>query len=367
MSGAPASTRPVVLIVDDSKMIRVSLRKVLEGEFELLDAADGNEAFQLLCTDDRIQVVVTDAGMPNMDGYELAACVRSHGNDRIRRVPIIMVTAAEEAAARDRALEAGATDFILKPFDKAELLARVRAHANFDRTARALAEQATQDPVTGLPSKRFLLQRGAQDLAFAKRHGSDLTMLRLCIDGFAGIAASRDQAQVNQLLAQLATILQNNVRKEDTVAHLETGQFAILAPTVGAAEADALCRRIREQAASHDFQLPSLLTMSMGLVFLHEAELTSLETGLQRAEHRMQQAQQAGGNRIIGAAAAGHTSAVSLDAALKLLQKGEADKLKPYVRGILQRVLPLLEYCDKTADLGLAPLIAALRAKTGGV
>jgi len=375
MVDVTGSERPVVLIVDDSRMIRVSLRKVLESEFELLDAADGHEALDALCTDERIQVVVTDAGMPNMDGYELIACVREHQNERIRQVPIIMVTAAEDSEARDRALEAGATDFILKPFDKSELLARVRAQVKLDRTARALAETAgalqeysAEDTVTGLASKRYFMNRGEQDLAFAKRHENDLTVIGLSIDGFADIQQLQDDAGINELLRVLAEIFKSSVRKEDTVARLGVDQFGILAPTAGPQDADAICNRIRAQVVARNFSIGKPLTLSIGQVFLHELELTTIEAYLQLAQERMLEARQAGGDRVVtevkSESVPKASPMVSLDAALKVLDKGESERLRPYVTSILQRVLPLLEYCNATENLDLAEQIEAIRRRS---
>ncbi len=367
-------SRPVVLIVDDSRMIRVSLRKVLEAEFDLLDAADGNEAFKTLCADQRIQVVVTDAGMPNMDGYELIACVRTHQDERIRQVPIIMVTAAEDGAARDRALDAGATDFILKPFDKSELLARVRAHARLDRTTRALAETtealeelAAEDSVTGVASKRYFIGRGEQDLAFAKRHENDLTVISLSIDGFDHMLEQQGKEAGDAILGTLAEIIKKSVRKEDTVARLGPSQFGILAPTAGPQDADSICKRIRIQAVAKDFHLGMPLTLSIGQVFLHELELATIEAYLQLAEERMVHAHHAGGDRVVSearpTASTGSTPAVSLDAVARVLEKGDHQRLHPHVMGILQRILPLLEYCDRAANLGLTSHIEAIRSK----
>ena len=121
--------------------------------------------------------------MPHLDGYDLIARIRAHDDPRFQHIPVNMVTAADDEAARQRALELGATDCITKPFDKAQLLARVRAQARMDQTSRDLAEtsealikHATDDALTGVRSRRYFLRRGEQDLAFASRHQQDLSV-----------------------------------------------------------------------------------------------------------------------------------------------------------------------------------------------
>lgn len=372
MSKTEPKSLPVVLIVDDSKMIRLSLTIMLKEEFELVEAADGVEAYDALCADARIQVVLTDAGMPNMDGYEFIEKTRAHPDERISQVPMIMVTGAEEESARERALDTGATDFILKPFDKAELLARMRANVRFDQTTRdlaetaeALTESATEDAVTGLHSKRYLIERGAQDLAFAKRHENDLIVISLAIDNYASYCSDTESDECKQMLSAVAAIMQHSVRKEDTVARVKEGQFAIMAPTAGRDEADHICQRIRKEVAMSEYAVDGGVTLSFGVVFLHELELTGFNDYLELAEQRMQQALDAGGNRLVSEAQniVPPKPSISLDAAARVLQQGNDEKLKPFIQAILGRIVPLLEACDRVGQLGLQQQIETIRAK----
>ena len=113
------TTKPRILVIDDSRVVRLSLKKVLGVEFEITEAEDGEAGWDALLADDQIQVVLTDADMPLLNGYDLIARIRAHDDVRINDIPVNMVTAADDEAARTRALDLGATDFVTKPFDKA--------------------------------------------------------------------------------------------------------------------------------------------------------------------------------------------------------------------------------------------------------
>src|SRR6185369_13392033 len=108
--------------------------KMLGGEFDVVTAEDGAEAWSVVEQDLSIHVVFTDLVMPGLNGYELLRNIRTSSDTRIRSLPVIVVTGVDDdEVARVRALELGATDFITKPFTKIDLLARARAHASHQR------------------------------------------------------------------------------------------------------------------------------------------------------------------------------------------------------------------------------------------
>ena len=126
-----------VLVVDDSRVVRVSVSRVLEQEYQVHQAEDGELG---LAAAQRLQpdLVISDINMPNLDGYGLICRLR--GTDRLSDVPIIVITSAEEDIVRERAYACGANAFILKPFDASQLLRSVRAHLNdFDASADELS------------------------------------------------------------------------------------------------------------------------------------------------------------------------------------------------------------------------------------
>ena len=113
-----------ILVVDDERAVRESLRRALELEsYEIELAADGPEALEKLDSDRQPDAVVLDVLMPGMDGLEVCRTIRREGN----RVPVLMLTARTQVEDRVEGLDAGADDYLTKPFALEELLARLRA------------------------------------------------------------------------------------------------------------------------------------------------------------------------------------------------------------------------------------------------
>src|SRR5688572_19007606 len=165
--GGDGDKKARLLVADDSKLMRKAAVKMLGDEFDIVLAEDGQQAWIQLESDPTIQVLFTDLNMPVCDGYELLGRVRDSGDVAISTLPVIVMTGAEnDEDARMKALEAGATDFITKPFSGSDLLARARAHASHRQQTAKLESQSTIDALTGLCNKAGFLQRLHQDLAY---------------------------------------------------------------------------------------------------------------------------------------------------------------------------------------------------------
>ncbi|GAB4509716.1 MAG: hypothetical protein Tsb0026_10450 [Sulfuricaulis sp.] len=376
----PVTEKVRVLVADDSRVIRKAISKILSNEFELIESEDGETAWEQLLKDDSIEVLVSDIEMPKLDGYSLICRIRAADIERVRNVPIIVITGADDELTRERAFACGATDFIIKPIDGVQLLARTRAHAKLDQTTRkleetatALEEQTAVDPLTQLHSRRYFIQRGVQDLAYAKRHNSDLSVMRVDIDNFRTIYKKHGDQVSDQILIWLAKILVATCRTEDTAARIGGGEFAILAPSSGRMEAAVLCERVRTAVAAEPFKSEGVsipLTTSLGLSTLGRDPGDTIEELLALAEQRMTLAKAAGGNRLgvsYQEEAPKPEEAIieqpDLETALKMLGANEGGKLVPFLPDLINRCVPLLEFCNKKLDLGLGFAIESLKDK----
>jgi two-component system, OmpR family, response regulator MprA len=117
-----SSTSPHVLVVDDDPRILSMMRRILEVDgYSVVTAAEGDSALEALRRE-QVDLVVLDVMMPGADGFEVCRTVR-----RESPVPILMLTARDEAVDKVNGLDCGADDYVVKPFDAEELLARVRA------------------------------------------------------------------------------------------------------------------------------------------------------------------------------------------------------------------------------------------------
>jgi two-component system cell cycle response regulator len=372
------SGKPRVLVIDDSRLVRVSIKRALDSEFEILEAGDGEEGWEQLVADDKIQAVITDAGMPRLDGYGLIERIRADGTSHIKNIPIMMITGAEadQVDAREQALNLGATDFVTKPFDKTKLLARVRAYTRLDQTQRnledteeALAEQSIIDKETGVHNRKYFVQRGEQDLAFARRHSEELSVIVIGIDNFGVLNKQHGDAVAQQLLSWSANMIKEGMRKEDTVARVAHSRFAIITPKTGRMAAAALCERIRSQFSGIAFQNDAAsltVSVSIGLSCFGRDNLKTMEEFLALAENRSEQAQRLGGNRTIASSEKEKASAgkaLSVDTALHAIQVGQYDALRPFLLLLAQRVIPIIELCNEKLNWQIDEHIAAIKSK----
>jgi CheY-like chemotaxis protein len=147
MAQAHASNddKPWVLVVDDSRVVRRTILNTLGPIFHVLEAGDGAAGWRTLRQNSRIEAVISDIQMPEMDGYSLICKVRAVDDPALREIPIIVITSAEDDITRERAYACGANDFILKPFHSDQLVSCVRNQiTEYRKTASALTTSNAQ-------------------------------------------------------------------------------------------------------------------------------------------------------------------------------------------------------------------------------
>jgi len=299
---------PTVLLIDDSRVMRKAISMILSQEFNLIEAEDGEDGWEKLTSNPEIQVVISDIEMPKLDGFGLLERLRNFEDVRISQMPVIIITGADDEETRQSALDQGATDFVTKPVEKSQLLARVRSSAKFTETKRnledtsySLKSESTQDPLTGLSSRRFFLQRGEQDIAFAKRHGQGLALLRLDVDRFRRLYGDYGDDAVDDILIWIARLLKSHARVEDTVARIGGAAFAILAPSTSPGEAMILAERLRIAVSKNPYQWQNVsvpMTASVGMATLGQHLDSDIGGLLKAAEDRLREARRSGGDKL---------------------------------------------------------------------
>lgn len=415
--------RPTVLLVDDSRVMRKAISKILGDEFDLVEAADGEAGWEQLTSHPEIEVVISDIEMPKLDGYEFMTRIRNFEDIRIRNMPVIIITGAEDEETRQTALDMGATDFIIKPVDRTQLLARTRAQAKYTETTRDLEETAitlqtesTQDPLTKLSSRRFFLQRGEQDIAYCTRHNQDLALLRVDIDKFRGLYAEHGDETVDEILIWIAQTLTQTARAEDTLARIGGSSFAVMAPSTNPGEAMVLGDRLRSAISKRPFEKDNLvipMTTSIGMATLTNHPKSDIENLLKIANDNLRKARRSGGDAVEAedeastdllpaiedmenpdapvdsgdlAPAENTITAIDfseseklvlgsdmveldeipepqLDKAMASLDSGVLSELEPHLWSLLKRLLPMLEYCDEKLNLGIGAATNVIRHK----
>lgn len=135
------TNKPKVLVVDDSRVVRHTIFRILGNDFQVTQAEDGMigwQAAQQVPAD----LVISDINMPQLDGYGFICKIRGSSNPKVRDVPIIVITSAEDDETRERAYACGASDFILKPFNASQLLDCIQTQlTHHDARTEELAER----------------------------------------------------------------------------------------------------------------------------------------------------------------------------------------------------------------------------------
>lgn len=226
------SDKSTILIVDDEIVSRYTVEALLSSEgYELVFAESGEEALEKaveLVPD----LMLLDVMMPGMNGFEV--CQRLRANPRLAELPVVMVTALDDRESRIKGIEAGADDFMSKPFDRAELRARIRTITRLNRyrrlveTEEQLAYLANYDPLTNLPNRNLLMERMRQTLGRASRNQQGVAVLVLDLDGFQMINDSLGHEVGDKMLQEVASRLTKTVSVGATVARLSGDEFVIM-------------------------------------------------------------------------------------------------------------------------------------------
>lgn len=306
---APES-RPRILIVDDSKLIRLAARKILRDHFETIEATNGEDAWNILNREEPFQIVISDLNMPKMDGFGLLERIRKSALPHIQDIPVIVVTGADESdEIKARANAAGATDFIVKPFDSVLLLARTQSYSNAQEKKQqlqhdnlVLEEQSSLDPLTGLDNETSFMEHGYQQLSYAVRHRSDLGVMRIEVDDFDILSKQYGRTLTDSVLKSITDILKANLRQEDHAARVGTARFALLLPStnrIGIRRlADRICSGINNRSYSSNGAMLKV-TVSIGLASPEIRRNTRFEELLGTADRRLVTALRSGGNMVV--------------------------------------------------------------------
>ncbi|HEY0635030.1 MAG TPA: response regulator [Gammaproteobacteria bacterium] len=248
------SSRPRILVVDDSRLIRASFVKFLGEEFDIEQCEDGNQAWELLQKDQAFNLVFSDLSMPHLDGYQLLEKIRGSDNPEIAELPVIIVTGKEDGEdAKERFLSLGATDLVSKPFHSAELVSRARGYAALRKKVVQLEKQVPVDKLTGLSTREYFMEQGEKHLALARRNLYRLTVARIAIANLAQLKNEFGPQVAAKMIAVAGRALNDNKRTEDVAAHFGTGQFAMLLPGTDPQATAQVWARLRNRIAN--FQL----------------------------------------------------------------------------------------------------------------
>jgi diguanylate cyclase (GGDEF)-like protein len=290
-----------ILVVDDAMENIQILHHALREEHEVLFALDGEQAVQI-ARDQQPDLILLDAVMPGMDGYAVVAALR--GSPRLQGIPVIFVTALSQPEDETRALEAGAVDFISKPFNVAVVRARVRSQLTIKRQADAMRELSLTDGLTGVANRRNFNDTVEAEWRRCARAGLPLSLIMIDIDHFKLYNDHYGHQAGDTCLQQVSAAMKRcATRPQDLLARYGGEEFILLLPQEGQEGAEVIANRIMEEVGK--LQIPHAasptapqVTLSMGLVTAQPPlEGTDPSPLIRAADNNLYRAKQGGRNR----------------------------------------------------------------------
>lgn len=233
-----------ILIADDDPVVRLLLEMTLEEhDFTVSSVANGDQLVRM--AQERIpDLILVDVMMPVLDGYE---AIRQLRNDtRTAHIPMLILTARSTPNDVVTGFETGADDYISKPFDERELVARLKSHL------RRAAQRPVRNPLTGLPGTTLL----SEELKYRLRHGQPFAFLYVDLDHFKAFNDTYGPARGDTVLKLLAELMIETVEAEgdgaDFIGHIGGDDFVIISVPE---RVDRLCQRL---LAAFDARIPDL-------------------------------------------------------------------------------------------------------------
>jgi diguanylate cyclase (GGDEF)-like protein len=297
-----------ILVIDDSKTARQQVIEILKQNslFKFyFEAADGIEGFKM-ALNKPIDLIICDVEMPGMDGFKFLRMLGSR--EELLDAPVIMVTGREDTDAKIRGLEQGASDYVTKPYDSGELLARVKVQLKIKslqdklkQSNQMLLELSHTDPLTGLNNRRSMMEALDKEFERSTRTQSPLSLLMLDIDHFKKINDNFGHQQGDKVLQSLAALLKEHLRQYDLATRFGGEEFALILPETSEKDACLVAERIRQSIQELELDdLPThfRMTASIGLATSPNEVMATPDDLIREADDALYNAKRRGRNRV---------------------------------------------------------------------
>jgi two-component system, cell cycle response regulator len=298
-----------VLIIDDSDSVRTSLKRVVEGMKgveQVLLADNGLQGYRYL-RENSVDLVLCDLNMPGIDGFKFLNLKNS--NVEFNDIPVIMLTAQGDVNSKVRGLEVGASDYLVKPCDDAELVARVNVHLKVKQLQdqlriknNELEKLSRTDPLTAIANRRHFVETLTYEYHRAVRYRRPLSFIMIDIDYFKKVNDDYGHLAGDHTLVAVANALKCDLRKQDLLARYGGEEFALLLPETMNQEAITVAERCRRNVEANSIvfnEMRFTVTVSLGLSSVPNDETNDVDMIIKRADDALYEAKRSGRNRLV--------------------------------------------------------------------
>ena len=304
-----------ILLVEDSEaQAEAAMEFLKQSGYEVYWASDGKSAIKEAVRR-QVDVVLLDLLLPDLSGYEVCRWLKI--NPSTKMTPILMLTARGSVDDRVSGLEAGADDYLPKPYSEIELNARIYAllrtkalqdelkdkNEQLESLLKKVETLAVTDPLTGLFNRRHLEGIIEEELKSSRRYGSPLASLMVDIDHFKRINDRYGHQCGDSVLMEVACMLKSTLREVDTLARWGGEEFVALLPRCGRQEAEVTAHSLLRATSEHSFAgLPDLnVTVSIGVACVPDPGIRTAEDLLNTSDRAMYAAKERGRNNVVTA------------------------------------------------------------------
>jgi two-component system, cell cycle response regulator len=297
------STLATILVAEDSLVIRAVLRRDLEeAGYVVVEAVDGESALDRV-RELRPDTILLDIEMPGRNGHEVLAALKA--DDAVRDIPVIFLTGRTGTKEMVAGLRAGAHDYLKKPFEATELIARVSGAVRIKKLQDELLQRNAEldrlsrvDALTGAYNRRHIDEQLQQHASAARRHGQPLSVLLFDIDHFKRVNDTEGHGGGDLVLCEITRRINDSVRAEDIVGRWGGEEFLVVLPQTALEGALVIGERTREAVARTPVIIGDhaiTVTLSGGCAGNDRAEPDDL---IRRADEALYCAKGNGRNRI---------------------------------------------------------------------
>jgi two-component system chemotaxis response regulator CheY len=300
-------TRMKALIVDDDDAYLQLLRLILtRKQYQVVEAINGKDAWRIL-EKEAIPFVITDWMMPEMDGTDLIRRVRSANFTHYTY--IILLTAKSGKDDVVDGLEAGADDYLTKPFDLSELRARIDIgerilglETRLRDAMNQLYTLATRDSLTGIYNRRALCEWAEKEIDRTRREHAPISLIMVDVDHFKEVNDQYGHQAGDQALCQVVETISNRLRIYDAVGRWGGEEFLLVLPGADQEVAIQIAERLRAEIASDQLMLPGGPTIqvraSFGVAHASGHSRVTFDELIKQADEALYQAKNAGRNQV---------------------------------------------------------------------
>jgi diguanylate cyclase (GGDEF)-like protein len=303
----PPARPAKVVVADDDRVTREAICSILRrAGHEVFPATDGQEAVEIV-GQGGVDLVLLDILMPRLGGIETCRIIKGMTVDTF--VPVMLVTVRTDTASRVEGLKIGADDYISKPFEERELIARIEAmlrikrlNDHFVAVRQKLERLSVYDELTGLYNYRYLHTRLQEEFKRAERYHEPLACVVIDIDKLHDHNEKGGQRHGDAILRGVADRIRRCVREVDVVARYGGEEFLVILPSThlpgSMAVADRIWREVRGQSFAGETGQPCRVTVSIGVAMYPSPDIKTKESLLRAADTALMTAKREGSDRV---------------------------------------------------------------------